>query len=724
MVMLLRRSLAFLLLWLSFAAGRVEAQQPPASCQAGITALVLSGGGAKGLAHVGVIAALEAAGIRPQMIVGTSIGAIIGSLYASGYNAHEIDSISRGLASGDLFDSKELRGPAAWGGLLPLVLWEAGDAGFSLQSSAVRQHEVNAVLNSSMLRGNLIARGDFDRLPIPLRIVATDLRDRSVVTIREGDLAQAVRASIAIPLVFTPERIGDRTLTDGGLSANIPVAVARAQGATRVLVSDVTERPADTLGLDSPLVMADRLLNWLFRQPDDSLGGGDLMIRSNVDGFRSLDFSSASVDSLIRLGRIAGDSMVAQWACRGVAAVPPRPVVVPTQLVAIHGSSLDAPGLRLVRGALDFAGPRPVDEAVLQRQLLALGEREVFRAIWLTPEGRGDSVILYPTWRRLPRRVAGIGLAYDTELGGRVWGGFLERNIPVLHAEASGVLALGRFRRDLDLTGRRQTLFGRATFSPVVTLGLRTEDVRRFDRAGVELEADDLRQIVATAGVERLVGRNLRLAVMAEARSWRDIGLQSRERTSGEAIGGRIAIERLGEDRDRGARAQAAWTTHYRLVSGEVRTRAYIGSVRLEPRVRVGIGERLPVALTFPLGGDDGFPGLHLGERRGDREAFASLALSRAVAGPLRLRVVGAVGRTAVGSTPTTLIGPRSAEEDGIVTNDDLVRRSSGVFSRGGWLTGARVGFGTDTPLGPVQVEYGWNDAGREALFLRVGRWF
>ena len=333
-------------------------------------------------------------------------------------------------------------------------------------------------------------------------------------------------------------------------------------------------------------------------------------------------------------------------------------------------------------------------------------------------------MILYPTWRRLPRRVAGIGLAYDTELGGRVWGGFLERNIPVLHAEASGVLALGRFRRDLDLTGRRQTLFGRATFSPVVTLGLRTEDVRRFDRAGVELEADDLRQIVATAGVERLVGRNLRLAVMAEARSWRDIGLQSRERTSGEAIGGRIAIERLGEDRDRGARAQAAWTTHYRLVSGEVRTRAYIGSVRLEPRVRVGIGERLPVALTFPLGGDDGFPGLHLGERRGDREAFASLALSRAVAGPLRLRVVGAVGRTAVGSTPTTLIGPRSAEEDGIVTNDDLVRRSSGVFSRGGWLTGARVGFGTDTPLGPVQVEYGWNDAGREALFLRVGRWF
>jgi len=694
MLTLRRRSIVCFLVMVSIAFGRVEAQQPAAACQAGITALVLSGGGAKGLAHVGVIAALEAAGIRPQLIVGTSIGAIIGSLYASGYTAHEIDSISRGLAGGDLFESKELRGPTAWGGLLPMVLWEAGDDGFSLQGSAVRQHEVNAVLNSTMLRGNLIARGDFDRLPIPLRIVATDVLDRSVVTIREGDLAQAVRASIAIPLVFTPERIGDRTLTDGGLSANIPVGVARAQGATRVLVSDVTERPADTLGLDSPLVMADRLLNWLFRQPDDSLGAADLLIRSNVEGFRSLDFSPASVDSLIRLGRIAGDAMVAQWACRGAVSAAPPVVPVPEQIVAIHGSRVDAPGLRLVRRALAFDGPRPVDEAVLRRQLLALGEREVFRAIWLTPEGRGDSVLLYPTWRRLPRRVAGLGIAYDTELGGRVWGGILERNIPLLHAEASAVLALGRFRRDLDLAGRRQTLFGRATFSPVATLGLRSENIRRFDMEGIELESDDYRQLLVTAGLERFIRRDYRVAVMAEGRTWRETALFDRTRGNGSALGARVVAERLADDRDHGVRGQVAWTSTYRLAMGEIKTRSEIGSVRVEPRVRVAIGDGLPIAMTFPLGGDDGFPGLHIGEHRGDRETLASLTLSRAIAGPLRLRLFGATGRTAFGNAPSD------------------------------WLVGGRVGLGSDTPLGPVQMDYGWNNQGREALFLRVGRWF
>ena len=85
----------------------------------------------------------------------------------------------------------------------------------------------------------------------------------------------------------------------------------------RVLVSDVTERPADTLDLDSPLVIADRLLNWLFRQPADSLGADDLMIRSIVEGFRALDFSPAPSIRSFDSGAIAGDSMVAQWGCRG-----------------------------------------------------------------------------------------------------------------------------------------------------------------------------------------------------------------------------------------------------------------------------------------------------------------------------------------------------------------------------------------------------------------------
>src|SRR5690606_23315634 len=134
-----------------------------------------------------------------------------------------------------------------WGARLPLLIWEEGERGFALQGASIRQSSVNALLNAMLLKANLQARGDFDRLPIPLRVVATSLADRSAVVIGGGDLAQAVRASVAIPLVFTPETIDGQLLTDGGLVANIPVAVARAAGAGRVIVSDVTDLPADSL---------------------------------------------------------------------------------------------------------------------------------------------------------------------------------------------------------------------------------------------------------------------------------------------------------------------------------------------------------------------------------------------------------------------------------------------------------------------------------------------
>jgi NTE family protein len=159
-----------------------------------------------------------------------------------------------------------------------------------------------------MLRGNLLARGNFDSLPIPFRAVAADLADRTTVVLATGDLARAVRASFAIPLVFAPESLNGRILADGGLAANIPVAVARAEGAGRVIVSDATERPSDSLDLFSPIGLADRLLGFLFEQGADSLGPEDVLVRPAVEGFPSLNFSVANVDRLIRYGTGAADT--------------------------------------------------------------------------------------------------------------------------------------------------------------------------------------------------------------------------------------------------------------------------------------------------------------------------------------------------------------------------------------------------------------------------------
>jgi len=199
------------------AAPPLSAQQ----CHAPRTALVLSGGGAKGIAHIGVLRVLDSLGIRPDLVVGTSMGAVVGALYASGYSGRELDSLARVAPLAALFRTYHPLAPKSLGALPPLVLWEQGDRGFALQSASVVEAETNALVNAAMLRGNLLARGDFDSLPIPFRAVATDLTRRDPVVMKTGDLAQAVRASAAVPLLFAPERRDGRFLTDGGLSANV-----------------------------------------------------------------------------------------------------------------------------------------------------------------------------------------------------------------------------------------------------------------------------------------------------------------------------------------------------------------------------------------------------------------------------------------------------------------------------------------------------------------------
>src|SRR6185503_8818853 len=135
--------------WLACAPG-LAAQ----ACPAPRTALVLSGGGAKGRAHSGVLRVLDSLGIRPDLIVGTSMGAVIGALYAAGYSARRLDSLARVVPLAALFRTYQPLAPRSLGILQPLVLWEQGERGFALQSASVVEAEANALVNAAMLRGN------------------------------------------------------------------------------------------------------------------------------------------------------------------------------------------------------------------------------------------------------------------------------------------------------------------------------------------------------------------------------------------------------------------------------------------------------------------------------------------------------------------------------------------------------------------------------------------
>jgi NTE family protein len=676
----------FIVLTLLAAAGPLEAQD----CRPPRTALVLSGGGAKGLAHIGVLAALDSLGIRPDLVVGASMGAAIGALYASGYSGRELDSLARAVPLSQLFRSYQPRAPRSLGVLRPLVMWEQGDRRFNLQSASVVESEINALLNVAMLKGNLVARGDFDSLPIAFRAVATDLATGQPVVIASGDLAQAVRASVAIPLVFAPELRDSQFLADGGLSANIPVAVARAQGAERVIVSDATEHPAASFDGYSPINVADRLIEFLFQQPAESLHTGDVMVRPDVEGFNSLNFSPRRVERLLANGRAAADTSLPGPECRRRAPADSGPAR-PVRLTGFSATGAnDSERLALER-MLGLGLSDSVDIELLRARLRGLGTSEAYHSVWLRPHGSGDSVGFDLSLRRTSRRVVAIGLAYDNELGGRMWAGAVDRQVFGLALEGSGALFLDAFRKELYAGFRRKFQIVRQLMDPALTVRLATEDIRQFDEDGDELDELETREAIGFAGVERILPHGWELSLGVQGHVWRE---PVRDDLSTLGLAARAI--RVSRTRGRVVRADAVWTGVYQRARVEAELLRDFGVVRVTPRVMLGWGEDLPIQLAFPLGGEDGFPGLHLGERRGDREAMLGLMFTAPIMRPLLGRIEFAGGRTGSGGS---------------------------LFADDGWVGGIRAGIGADTPVGPVRFEYGYSTEDRGAVFVRLGDW-
>ncbi len=659
-------------------------------CSEGPIALVLSGGGARGYAHVGLLRALDSLRIRPDLIVGTSMGAIIGALYASGYSAADLDSLLARLGTEDPFRRIGPRVPRAWGALLPLVGWEQDERGIRFRNPAVREAYVNAYLNAVLLQGNLQARGDFDRLPIRFRAVATDLANQEPVVLGSGDLAQSVRASMAIPLVFSPTRVQGKVLADGGLSANVPIAAARSLGARRLIVSDVTERIADPRPAEGPLSVLDRLMGFLFTQRLDSLGAADAYVRPEVQEFRSLDFSPDKLASIEREGRRAADSTLARAECFPRSERPALPalpsVVGPLTMTGGH------PGdQRLLAKTLRLDPPR-LDAEALRRRLRAAGDGDPFAEFWLVPSGSGDTVGFAVELARAPRRLAGLGLAYDADLSGRFWAGALERRLLGTGVELSLVGSVGRFRDEASIALRRTSTGATAT-SPLIRLFGGREQIRRFDSGAIELSTAPTDQARLFVGLEQGLGGGWLVELGGEALSW-----ENPDATERSALGAALRAFHQPEGSPRLVQAEVSWTRLWRRAQLVAGNQIELRRLRLEPSIRIGWGRHLPLHEQFALGGEMmGFPGLRYGERRGDREALVALQTSWVFKLPFSVRLLASAGR--------------SAQHGPLLDTD-------------GWIAGARAGLGLDSPFGPFAVEYGLATDGSGAVHFRAGRWF
>ncbi len=689
------------------AAGTLRAQA--VACPPRV-ALVLSGGGAKGLAHVGVLRVLDSLNIRPDLVVGTSMGSLVGAMYAGGLSGLQIDSVMRRVPLGEVFRQERRRvvsrlagtvEPVA--GLEPLLQWERHERSLALRGTVVDEAAANALITRMVLRGNLEAGGDFDRMAIPFRAIATDLRNRHTVVLGRGDVAQAVRASAAIPGVFLPVEIDDQPLIDGGITQNVPVAPTRAFGPRRIIVSDVSERPAQKVQIGSAVAVLDQLFDLMLTQPDDSLAPGDIRIHPATQRIGILDFTSESRIRAIEAGRIAAVQALAGFpapgdtvACR---AAPARPA------------------------------PDSATEAEIAARLDAMQGIGAYRAIWLDPRWLGDSLALAPVGEPTPAGRISLGLGYSNQNGGHAWAGIENLDLLGDRGRLRALLWIGDLRRVLVTglsgvrvrrppearRGDRELLpdprTGRPPWGevpgiavrPTLVLHVQEEDLRHFDRAGNQTATTVFRDGLAFAGAEVYTAGGLYFAGGPVAQLWDGTDSTWAPPPTGRSGFGGLArlTWSMGPLRATdefapgdGLAAEALWLTSYRraLVSASVPAR--LGTLALRARVSAGWGDRLPAGQTFVLGGRDGFPGLYAGERRGQRVASLALAVTRWVEGPVYARVEGAVGS---------------------------VERGGPLVPVNGWGSGVSVGGVVATPLGNVALSYGWNTFGRGAVLVQLG---
>ncbi len=270
-------------------------------------AVVLSGGGAKGMAHIGVLKVLEKAGIPVDIITGTSMGSIIGGLYAIGYNANALDSMVRVQDwSYVITDKEDLRRQS-------LSDREKQNTYAFSTGLTIGKKDKNA---GGLIKGKNLAElfqqlctGYTDSLDfthdllIPFACVATDIIDNSEVDFHSGRLPQAMRASMAIPAAFSPVRISDKVLVDGGLKNNYPADIAREMGADIIIGVTVQGAPKAADDLGNTMSILSQIIDVNCKNKyDENLAITDLHLPVDTKGYSSASFSQAAIDTLIRRG--------------------------------------------------------------------------------------------------------------------------------------------------------------------------------------------------------------------------------------------------------------------------------------------------------------------------------------------------------------------------------------------------------------------------------------
>lgn len=323
--------------------------------------LALSGGGAKGYAHIGVLKALEEMKIPVDYIAGTSMGAVVGALYASGMSPAELEQVAASIDWTDALQDEQSYDQLSWRGK-DIARRYASGVEFGIKgrriamTSGFRTGQKLRFLLSRHLLPTLTTH-DFDALPIPFRAVAADLETGEPVVLSRGDLPAAVRASMSMPGVFTPVELDGRILVDGGVAMNLPAEVVRAMGADVVIAVDIGAPLESRDKLKSTLSIFNQLSTMLMQANIESqLRQADVVIQPAIEGFGTYDFDR--YPEIVPLGSaaaVAHRDALSQYA------------VSDAEYAAIAARQRNVPPAEIAIDRITISGESHVDERVIRR---------------------------------------------------------------------------------------------------------------------------------------------------------------------------------------------------------------------------------------------------------------------------------------------------------------------------------------------------------------------
>lgn len=713
---------------------------PPATAHAQRprVCLVLSGGGARGAAHVGVLQELTRQRIPVDCVVGTSMGSIVGAAYASGATLQEMEAILDRLSTRLLFQDQPPREERA----IRLKRDDArnlaspeigvGRDGILLPRGIVSGIQLEAVLRElSKVRGYR----NFDQLSIPYRAVATDLVTGKAFVLKDGELSVAMRASMSVPGAIQPVRIGNTLLVDGGLTNNLPVDVARAMGAQVVIAVNLGTPLMRPDQLNSILGVTGQMVSILTEQNVQaslaSLKPTDILIVPHLDDFSAADFDHLpdAVPPGVAATRAVADLLAplsvspeayAQWDARR-RAVPPASELVVDE---IQFRNLDRVDPGTARSVMQTQPGAPIDQKVLDRDLQRVyGTGDFEHVSYSILEEPGKRVLSVDAVEKAwgPNYLR-LGLGLTTDFSGDAYFNLLGSYRMTWLNHLGGEL---RFDGQMGRTSGLAMEFyqplqrGPGLFvAPRVWLERRTADVFQEDQRVAIFD-------LSTRGAELAVGANftrygeVRLGVEKSVhRSSLDTGLPVLSGAGSEPDTTAFTLRAIVDQLDSVTFPRAGYAASLDYNAARTGLGSDIDFDRLEASGtyvhsfgdhtlqfsgklgrRIG-DDALPASRMFQWGGFLQQSGLPTGALIGEDLRFVRAVYYNRVHRWSLLEGLYAGGSLEVGRMSRSLL-----------PNNNL-----------GTLYSASLLMGLDTPLGPLYLSYGRADKGYDSFYLFLGR--